>query len=429
MLDIKYIKENPEDVIERLARKGKDAREDIAHILELDGQRRAMIAETEALKAEQNKVSKEIPKLKKEGKDVAPIFAEMKELSDKAKANDLKLRDIETEYMNLMLALPNLPDPDLKPGEKENNEPIRYFGEPHKFDFPPKHHVDLCTDLGLIDYDRGTKLAGSGFWIYKGMGARLEWALLNYFIDCHLADGYEFILPPHMLEYECGLTAGQFPKFADEVYKIENPTDDRVHYMLPTAEAALASLYRNEVLNEADLPKKFFAYTPCFRREAGSYRSDERGMVRGHQFNKVEMFQFTRPEDSDAAFEELVTKAENLVKGLGFHFRTVKLAAGDCSASMARTYDIEIQIPSMNGYKEVSSVSNARDYQARRGQIRFKRASTGKTEFVHTLNGSGLATSRIFPAMVEQNQQADGSVVVPEVLRKYLGGIDVIRPV
>ena len=429
MLDIKYIKENPEDVIERLARKGKDAREDIARILELDGQRRAMIAETEALKAEQNKVSKEIPKLKKEGKDVAPIFAEMKELSDKAKANDLKLRDIETEYMNLMLALPNLPDPDLKPGDKENNEPIRYFGEPHKFDFPPKHHVDLCTDLGLIDYDRGTKLAGSGFWIYKGMGARLEWALLNYFIDCHLADGYEFILPPHMLEYECGLTAGQFPKFADEVYKIENPTDDRVHYMLPTAEAALASLYRNEVLNEADLPKKFFAYTPCFRREAGSYRSDERGMVRGHQFNKVEMFQFTRPEDSDAAFEELVTKAENLVKGLGFHFRTVKLAAGDCSASMARTYDIEIQIPSMNGYKEVSSVSNARDYQARRGQIRFKRASTGKTEFVHTLNGSGLATSRIFPAMVEQNQQADGSVVVPEVLRKYLGGIDVIRPV
>ena len=427
MLDIKYIKENPEDVIERLARKGKDAREDIARILELDGQRRAMIAETEALKAEQNKVSKEIPKLKKEGKGVAPIFAEMKELSDKAKANDLKLRDIETEYMNLMLALPNLPDPDLKPGEKENNEPIRYFGEPHKFDFPPKHHVDLCTDLGLIDYDRGTKLAGSGFWIYKGMGARLEWALLNYFIDCHLADGYEFILPPHMLEYECGLTAGQFPKFADEVYKIENPTDDRVHYMLPTAEAALASLYRNEVLNEADLPKKFFAYTPCFRREAGSYRSDERGMVRGHQFNKVEMFQFTRPEDSDAAFDELVTKAENLVKGLGFHFRTVKLAAGDCSASMARTYDIEILIPSMDGYKEVSSVSNARDYQARRGNIRFRREATGKPEFLHTLNGSGLATSRIFPAMVEQNQRADGSVVVPEVLRKYLGGLEIIE--
>ena len=428
MLDIRYIKENPEDVIERLARKGKDAREEIERILALDAERRAKIAETEAMKAEQNKVSKSIPKLKKEGQDVAPIFAQMKELSDKIKADGELLKEIEVEYTNLMLGLPNLPDPDLKPGEKENNEPIRYFGEPHKFDFTPKHHVDLCTDLGLIDYDRGTKLAGSGFWIYKGMGARLEWALLNYFIDCHIADGYEFILPPHMLEYQCGLTAGQFPKFADEVYKIENPTDDRVHYMLPTAEAALASIYRDEILSEADLPKKFFSYTPCFRREAGSYRSDERGMVRGHQFNKVEMFQYTRPEDSDAAFDELVTKAENLVKGLGFHFRTVKLAAGDCSASMARTYDIEIQIPSMNGYKEVSSVSNARDYQARRGQIRFKREATGKTEFVHTLNGSGLATSRIFPAMVEQNQQADGSVVVPEVLRKYVG-CDVIKPV
>ena len=196
--------------------------------------------------------------------------------------------------------------------------------------------------------------------------------------------------------------------------------------MLPTAEAALASIYRDEILTEADLPKKFFAYTPCFRREAGSHRADERGMVRGHQFNKVEMFQFTRPEDSDAAFEELVHKAENLVKGLGFHFRTVKLAAGDCSASMARTYDIEIQIPSMNGYKEVSSVSNARDYQARRGNMRFRRAD-GKIEFMHTLNGSGLATSRIFPAMVEQNQRADGSVVVPEVLRKYLGGLEVIE--
>ena len=231
---------------------------------------------------------------------------------------------------------------------------------------------------------------------------------------------YELILPPHMLEYECGVTAGQFPKFADEVYKIENPTDNRVRYMLPTAEAALASLYRNEILTEADLPKKLVSYTPCFRREAGSYRSDERGMVRGHQFNKVEMFQFTTPEGSDEAFEELVVKAENLVRGLGFHFRTVKLAAEDCSASMARTYDIEIQIPSMNGYKEVSSVSNARDYQARRGMIRYRRAD-GKIDFVHTLNGSGLATSRILPALVEQNQNADGSVTVPEVLRKYLG--------
>ena len=425
MLDIKYIRENPEEVIARLQIKGKDAREDIEAILALDGERRTLITETEAIKAEQNKMNKLIPQYKKEGKDVAPIFAEMKAMSNKTKEIDEKLKEVEAKQTDIMLGLPNLPDTDLLPGGKENNQPLRYWGEPRKFDFEPKHHVDLCTDLGLIDYDRGTKLAGSGFWIYRGMGARLEWALLNYFIDTHLADGYELILPPHMLEYECGLTAGQFPKFADEVYKIENPTDNRMHYMLPTAEAALASLYRNEILTEADLPKKLVSYTPCFRREAGSYRSDERGMVRGHQFNKVEMFQYTLPEQSDAAFDELVTKAEALVAGLGFHFRTVKLAAEDCSASMARTYDIEIQIPSMNGYKEVSSVSNARDYQARRGMIRVKR-SNGKTEYVHTLNGSGLATSRILPALVEQNQNADGSINVPDVLKKYLG-VDVIR--
>ena len=425
MLDIKYIRENPEEVIARLQIKGKDARADIEAILALDGERRTLITETETIKAEQNKMNKLIPQYKKEGKDVAPIFAEMKAMSNKTKEIDEKLKAVESKQTDIMLGLPNLPDTDLLPGGKENNQPLRYWGEPRTFDFEPKHHVDLCTDLGLIDYDRGTKLAGSGFWIYRGMGARLEWALLNYFIDTHLADGYELILPPHMLEYECGLTAGQFPKFADEVYKIENPTDNRMHYMLPTAEAALASLYRNEILTEADLPKKLVSYTPCFRREAGSYRSDERGMVRGHQFNKVEMFQYTLPEQSDAAFDELVTKAEALVAGLGFHFRTVKLAAEDCSASMARTYDIEIQIPSMNGYKEVSSVSNARDYQARRGMIRVKR-SNGKTEYVHTLNGSGLATSRILPALVEQNQNADGSINVPDVLKKYLG-VDVIR--
>ena len=427
MLDIKKIKENPDAVKAGLRAKEVDCDATVDRILELDEQRRALIADTEARKARQNKVSKEIPQLKKQGKDVSGIFAEMAELKKGLAEDAEKLDACQAELRTAMLSLPNLPDPDLKPGGKENNEPLRYFGEPHKFNFEPKHHVDLCLGLGLIDYERGVKLAGTGNWMYTGMGARLEWALLNYFIDCHIADGYEFILPPHMLEYQCGETAGQFPKFADEVYKIANPTDDRIHYMLPTAEAALCSIYRDEILPESMLPKKLFAYTPCFRREAGSHRADERGMVRGHQFNKVEMFQFTRPEDSDTAFEELVAKAENLVKGLGFHFRTVKLAAGDYSASMARTYDIEIQIPSMNGYKEVSSVSNARDYQARRGNIRFRREETGKPEFVHTLNGSGLATSRIFPAMVEQNQRADGSIVVPEVLRKYLGGIEVIE--
>ena len=427
MLDIKKIKENPEAVKAGLRAKEVDCDAIVDRILELDEQRRALIASTESRKAEQNKVSKMIPQLKKEGKDVAPIFAEMAALKAGMADDAAKLDAVLAEYRTAMLSLPNLPDEDLLPGGKENNEPLRYIGKKPEFDFQPKHHVDLCENLGLIDYVRGVKLAGAGNWMYTGMGARLEWALLNFFIDTHTADGYDFILPPHMLEYQCGETAGQFPKFADEVYKIANPTDDRIHYMLPTAEAALASVYRDEILTEADLPKKFFAYTPCFRREAGSHRADERGMVRGHQFNKVEMFQFTTPETSDAAFDELVTKAEKLVETLGFHFRTVKLAAGDCSASMARTYDIEILIPSMDGYKEVSSVSNARDYQARRGNIRFRREATGKPEFLHTLNGSGLATSRIFPALVEQNQRADGSIVVPEVLRPYLGGLEVLE--
>lgn len=426
MLDIKLIKENPQEVIDRLAGKGKDAREEIAEILRLDGERRALILETDNLKAEQNKVSKEIPKMKKAGEDTAHVMARMRELSDKIKENDGKIREVEGAYRDVMLSLPNLPDKDVVPGGKENNQELRRFGVPHTFDFEPKNHVDLCTDLGLIDYERGTKLSGSGFWVYRGMGARLEWALLNYFIDTHLADGYELVMVPHMLGGETGYVSGQFPKFKDEVYWIKNDEEDRTHFMLPTAETALVSLHMNEILTEKELPRKYVAYTPCFRKEAGSHRADERGMVRGHQFNKVEMVQYTLPEKSDEAFEELVGKAEALVKGLGFHFRTVKLAAEDCSASMARTYDIEIHIPSMNGYKEVSSVSNARDYQARRGAIRFRREATGKTEFVHTLNGSGLATSRILPAIVEQNQLKDGSVVVPEVLRKYLGGIEVL---
>mgnify|MGYP003291876783 CR=1 FL=1 len=441
MLDIKKIKENPDAVKAGLRAKEVDCDAIIDRILELDVQVRSLKTSTESKTAEKNKLSKENGKLfgqkkgaEKRGEDVSAIDAQIAanmeasvKIDEAIEGDKASLKVLDEELYTAMLSLPNLPDSDLLPGGKENNEPLRYIGEKHSFDFEPKHHVDLCTDLGLIDYERGVKLAGAGNWMYTGMGARLEWALLNYFIETHTADGYDFILPPHMLEYQCGLTAGQFPKFADEVFKIANhPTEGGTFYMLPTAEAALASVYRDEILTEADLPKKMFAYTPCFRREAGSHRADERGMVRGHQFNKVEMFQFTTPEGSDEAFEELVTKAEKLVAGLGLHFRTVKLAAGDCSASMARTYDIEILIPSMNGYKEVSSVSNARDYQARRGNIRYRRAD-GKIDFVHTLNGSGLATSRIFPAIVEQNQRADGSVVVPECLRKYLGGIEVIE--
>ena len=441
MLDIRKIKENPDAVKAGLRAKEVPCDETIDRILELDVEIRGLKTASEGRTAQKNKIAKENGKLfgmkkgmEKKGEDTAAIDAQIAAnnaesvaLDEANEADTTRLKDLNAEFRVAMLSLPNLPDADLLPGGKENNEPLRYIGEKHSFDFEPKHHVDLCTNLGLIDYERGVKLAGSGNWMYTGMGARLEWALLNYFLDTHIADGYEFILPPHMLEYKCGETAGQFPKFADEVFKISNhPTENGVFYMLPTAEAALCSVYRDEILTEADLPRKLFAYTPCFRREAGSARADERGMVRGHQFNKVEMFQFTTPEQSDAAFEELVKKAEALVAGLGLHFRTVKLAAGDCSASMARTYDIEILIPSMNGYKEVSSVSNARDYQARRGNIRYRRGD-GKIDFVHTLNGSGLATSRIFPAIIEQNQRADGSVVVPECLRKYLGGLEVIE--
>ncbi len=441
MLDIRKIKENPDAVKAGLKAKEVDCDAIVDQILELDVQIRGLKTTSEGRTAQANKISKENGKLfgmkkglEKKGENTAEVeakiaanIAEVARLNSENEADTAKLKELNAQYRVAMLSLPNLPDADLLPGGKENNEPLRYIGEKHAFDFEPKHHVDLCEGLGLIDYTRGVKLAGAGNWMYTGMGARLEWALLNYFIDTHTRDGYDFILPPHMLEYACGETAGQFPKFADEVFKIANhPTEGSTFYMLPTAEAALASVYRDEILTEKDLPKKFFAYTPCFRREAGSHCADERGMVRGHQFNKVEMFQFTTPEGSDEAFEELVKKAENLVAGLGLHFRTVKLAAGDCSASMARTYDIEILIPSMNGYKEVSSVSNARDFQARRGNIRYRR-SDGKIDFVHTLNGSGLATSRIFPAIVEQNQRADGSIVVPEVLRPYLGGLEVIE--
>ena len=428
MLDIKYIKECPDEVIDRLAIKGKDAKEEIEAILRLDTERRELIAAIDAAKAEQNKTSKLSPAMKKEGKDTTELFAKMKQLSADTKANEDKLKETETQLTSFMLGLPNLPDRDLKPGGKENNEPLRYHGEPRKFDFEPKNHVDICTDLGLIDYKRGAKLSGSGFWIYGGMGARLEWALLNFFVDEHLNDGYEFILPPYQLGYNCGFGAGQFPKFSDEVYWLDCDEDrTRNRFMLPTAETALVNLYAGEIIPEEKLPLKFFAYSPCFRKEAGSARSEERGMIRGHQFDKVEMVQIAKPADSMNAFEELVEKACRLCDKLGLHFRLSKLAAGDCSASMARTYDIELWIPSMEIYKECSSVSNANDYQARRNNTRYRDVETGKPQYVHTLNGSGLATSRLIPAIVEQYQNADGSVTVPEVLRKYMGGLEIIK--
>lgn len=426
MIDIRIIREAPDLVVRRIGQRDIDCSAEISRITQLDSERRALISTSETVRAEQKILSKQIPEAKKSGADTTELLSRLSSLKERITKEESELRAVEEELDKLLLGLPNLTDEDLPSGGKENNEVLRLFGEPRKYDFELKNHIDLSNQLNLIDYERGVKLAGRGFWVYRDMGARLEWALLNYFIETHVSDGYELVFVPFMLEYNCGLTAGQFPKFVDEVFKISNPPDDRMRYMIPTAEAALVSLHRDEMLNEAELPRKYVSLSPCFRREAGTYGADERGMVRGHQFNKVELVQYTTPEGSEEAFDELVRKAEVLVSDLGFHFRTVKLAAGDVGAAMARTYDIEIQIPSMNGYKEVSSVSNAHCYQSRRGAMRFKRADSGKTEFMHTLNASGLATSRILPALIEQNQQKDGSVIIPQVLRKYLGGLECI---
>ncbi|NLM20034.1 MAG: serine--tRNA ligase [Clostridiaceae bacterium] len=431
MLDINLIRKNYEYVSEKLAIKGVSV--DFSEFLADDQKRRDLIHTTEQLKAERNKSSADVPKYKKEGKDVSELLARMREIGDQIKENDQLIADMNQKQNEFIAGLPNLPADGVVPGGKENNQVISTFGEKPVFSFEPQHHVDIVEHLGIIDYARGAKLSGSGNWVYRGMGAQLEWALLNYFIQNHLVDGYEMILPPHLLNYECGFTAGQFPKFVDDIFTLRSKDDsDAVHgfkrFLLPTSETALVNLHRDEILNQAELPKKYFAYTPCYRSEAGSYRAEERGMIRGHQFNKVEIFQYTLPHNSDQALQELISKAERLVQGLGLHYRVSKLAAEDCSASMRETYDIEVWIPSMNDYKEVSSASNAGDYQARRGNIRFRNEETGKNEYVHTLNASGLATSRIFPAIMEQYQQADGTVIVPEVLRPFMNGAEVICP-
>ena len=425
MLDINRIRENPEKVKEALKKKLWDA--DFTELLAWDKRKKELIQFVEGNKAEMNKLSASVPEAKKNGEDVSKIFAKVKQIAAENAESDKELKELEDKIFNFLAELPNIPDDDLLGGVKENNKPIRTFKEKPVFNFPIKDHVELATSLGLVDYDRAAKIAGRGAWIYTNLGARLEWALLNYFISEHLKDGYTFILPPHLLNEDSGFGAGQFPKFREDVFWLDGVEPKR--FLLPTAETALVNIHRNEIMDANDLPKKYFAYTPCYRREAGSYRTEERGMIRGYQFDKVEMVQYTKPEDSDAAFEELVMKAENLVKGLGLHYQVSKLAAGDISHSMARTYDIEVYLPSMGIYKEVSSASNARDYQARRTMCRYRNPVTKKTEYVHTLNASGLATSRIFPAILEQFQQEDGSVIVPEVLRPWMGGIEVLKPI
>ena len=420
MLDIKLITENPEKI--RLALKKKNYEVDFAPLIALVEERKKLLVKVESSKAEQNRLSGSVAQIKKSGGDVASIFARVKELALESSGDEASLKKIEAQIFNFMAVLPNVPDEDLLEGGKENNEVIYEYGKKPVFDFKIKDHVELAESLGLVDYERAAKISGHGTWIYTGQGALLEWALINYFIANHLKDGYQFMLPPHLLNYESGFVAGQFPKFNDAVFMLEGASPKK--FMLPTAETALVNIHRNEILDIATLPRKYFAYTPCYRSEAGSYRTEERGMIRGYQFNKVEIVQYTTEEGSNVAFEEMVGKAKRLVEQLGLHFQISKLAAGDCSHAMARTYDIEVYIPSMATYKEVSSASNARDYQARRGMMRYRDKDSGKMKFCHTLNASGLATSRLVPAILEQFQQADGSVVVPEVLRPYMGGIE-----
>lgn len=379
---------------------------DLEAVIALDQQRRELTTAFEEMQARRNRLSKTKP--------TPEIIAELRSFGDEIAAKKEALEKVEAELQEKLAALPNIPADDVVAGGKENNETIYTFGKKPEFDFEPKDHVELATSLGLIDYERAAKMSGSGFWCYTGLGALLEWALLSYFIDFHTKNGYTFMIPPFMLTERSAYISGHLPKFRDDLYWNQDGL-----CLNATSEMMLGNYHREEILPGEELPKKYCAYSACFRREAGSYRQEERGMVRGHQFNKIEMFVFCRPEESWQYFDELVDNAKKLIEGLGLHYQVSKLAAEDCSAAMAKTYDAEVWLPSMGIYKEVSSISNALDYQARRGSIRFKDAGQN-TEFVHTLNASGLATSRLLPAILEQNQQADGSVIIPEVLRPYL---------
>ncbi len=408
MLDINKIRDQKEAVKKALLKRMDPNDLDLDKVIKIDDQRRELLREAEALKAERNKFSKTKP--------TPEVVEKMKKVGEKIQKLDEKIREVEARLKEELSELPNIPADDVVAGGKENNKILKTFGKKPEFKFKPKDHIQLATDLDLIDYERGVKMSGSGFWIYKGQGALLEWALLNYFLAFHQKNKYTFLFPPFLLTEKSAYTSGHLPKFRDDLFWTQDKT-----CLNATAEMMLGNYHRDEILVEKDLPLKYCAYSACFRREAGSYRQEERGMVRGHQFNKIEMFQFTHPDHSWEAFDELVANAEKLVEGLGLHFQSVQLAAADASAAMAKTIDVEIWIPSMNAYKEVSSISNALDYQARRGNIRFKNSQTGKNEFVHTLNASGLATARLFPAMLEQFQQKDGSVKVPKVLQKYCG--------
>ncbi len=422
MLDIKMIRENPEQIKIAMRNRNMTLDAEIDEVLRLDLQRREITAKVEAMKAEQNAVSKRIPQMKKNGEDTTSVMAEMKALSEEIASLDKSLGEVEKALKSLLLSIPNVPNSSVPCGKDDSeNVEIRRWSEPRKFDFSPKAHWDLGKDLQILDPERAAKVTGTRFHFYKGLGARLERALINFYMDTHASRGYTEVLPPYIVNRDSMIGTGQLPKFEEDAFKIL----DSNYFLISTAEVPVTNFYREEILNGAELPIKFCAYSACFRAEAGSAGRDTRGLIRQHQFNKVELVKFANPENSYEELESLTLDAEHILQLLGLPYRVVCICTGDLGFCSAKTYDIEVWMPSYGRYVEISSCSNFEDYQARRAAIRFKNDKADKAKYVHTLNGSGLAIGRSVAAILENYQNADGSVTVPEILRPYMG-VDVI---
>jgi seryl-tRNA synthetase len=421
VLDLKRIREDTQFVRDRLSRRGKpDALENIDRLLELDAERRVLITQVETARARRNEVSPQVGKLKQAGKheEAEPLMKEMRELGDQMKDSEARLAEVENGVRDLLLNIPNLPEEVVPEGDESHNQLVREWGEERKFDFEPKPHWELGEQLGILDLARGVKVAGSGFPLFVGLGARLERSLINLMLDVHARQhGYTELSPPFMINYQSALGTGHLPKFGEDMYHV--PEDG--FYLVPTAEVPVTNLHAGELLEHTALPIKYVAYTPCFRREAGAHGKDTRGLLRVHQFDKVELLRFERPENGKAALEELTANAEKILQLLGLRYRVVLLAGGDLGFANAQTYDLEVWAPGVGKWLEVSSCSLYNDYQARRANIRFRPEPNAKPEFVYTLNGSGLALPRTLSALLETYQQADGSVVLPDVIAKYVG--------
>lgn len=424
MLDMKYLRNHFQEVKEKLNHRGEDLSE-LGRFEELDSRRRQLISETEQLKAKRNEASQKIAKMKKEKKDAEPAIKEMREVGEKIKAYDMELKEIEENLSHIMLSIPNIPHESVPVGEDEDdNVEVRKWGDVPEFAFEAKPHWDIATDLDILDFERAAKVTGSRFVFYKGFGARLERALLNFMMDLHADEhGYEEMLPPYIVNRTSMTGTGQLPKFEEDAFKLE----EWDYFMIPTAEVPVTNYHRDEILTAEELPKKYVAFSACFRSEAGSAGRDTRGLIRQHQFNKVELVHFVKPEDSYETLETLTGNAERVLQLLKLPYRVMSMCTGDLGFTAAKKYDIEVWIPSQETYREISSCSNFEDFQARRAGIRFRRETKGKPEYVHTLNGSGLALGRTVAAILENYQQEDGSVVVPEVLRPYMGGKEILE--